>query len=91
MKKMGEPKLKEALANYEHDRWSHWMTYFFSKCDIKKGPYNNKVLLYLDNKDFQRWQRQMKTAYQDLPENEKESDRDGAKKIIDLLKKLEEI
>ncbi len=32
-----------------------------------------------------RWTRQMNTPYADLPENEKESDREEADKIIAIL------
>ena len=85
-------KLKEALAKYEHDRWREWMTYFLSRSVILNYSDGiDRVAFSLRKDDFQRWKRQMKTAYQDLPENEKESDRARAKKIIELLKKLEEI
>ena len=32
-----------------------------------------------------RWQREMSTPYVDLPENEKESDRKEARKMLDII------
>jgi hypothetical protein len=73
--------IREQLAEYAHAAWSGWMQYMFSK-----GVYN------LDNQTWimpgwavARWQRQLRTGYSDLPEEEKASDRAEADKILALF------
>jgi len=70
--------LREQIAEVQHDIWSHWMKYMFSQGVMQDGSWlmpEEKVL---------RWKRQMKTAYSDLTENERESDRDQADKILEI-------
>lgn len=77
----GKEDPREKLAAYAHEAWSGWMKYMFSRCGDKRlgGGYCIPVEL------VERWQRQMTTPYTDLPENEKESDREEADKIMKLL------
>ncbi len=63
---------REALAEYAHAAWSGWMHYLFSKCDGSVIP----------PWAVERWKRQAATAYPDLPEEEKDSDRAEADKIL---------
>lgn len=65
-----EEILVEALAKYAHDAWSGWMKY-------QIGRSKHEFLA--------RWIRQMNTEYKDLPEEEKESDRAEARKILALV------
>lgn len=75
-----EEALIEALAALAHQQWSGWMEYLFSKgCGMPDGGF------CLPSAVVRRWQRQMVTAYSDLPEEEKESDRQEARKIPPLL------
>lgn len=78
-RRLPEP-VREALAAVSHAIWAHWMRYLFSvsvKC--KDGSF---VII----PDYaSRWQRQMDTAYSDLSEREKESDRHQADKILAVL------
>ena len=75
-----EEKLIEALADFEHDRWSRWQKHLFSKC-IK-----NEDGSYTIPKEYvERWNRQINTKYSDLSEEEKESDRREAKRIIQCI------
>jgi len=69
----------ERLASIEHDRWSDWMKYLFSKCE-KRG----KGLL-IPQEFVDRWQRQIDTKYKDLSESEKESDREQVLRYWDLV------
>jgi hypothetical protein len=72
--------LKEKLADYAHVTWSGWMKYLFDRsveCD------DGTVVIPKELVD--RWKRQLNTDYQDLPEEEKESDRNEAKKIISIM------
>ena len=70
--------LREALAAYAHESWSGWMRYMFSRCHhLDKG---STVIIPFSL--VLQWRRQMHTAYADLPEEEKESDRAEADKIL---------
>ena len=69
-----ESALVEALAALEHERWSGWEKYR----ETKHGDADN----------LRRWKRQRETAYADLTEQEKASDRTEAHKTIALLRKL---
>lgn len=72
--------MKEELAAYAHEAWGHWMKYLFSKTFLDHE--GNAVI----PKEFvDRWFRQMHTSYQELPESEKESDRNQADKILEIL------
>ena len=78
--------MKGKLANLIHEIWSHWMIYLFSRCAFiqdKKDSDKYVIPTHL----VQRWTRQIKTKYSDLPEHEKQSDRDQADKIISVIKK----
>jgi hypothetical protein len=63
-------ELVEVLADLEHQRWSHWERYRADNDTIA----NEK-----------RWERQCETPYEELPEREKESDREFAREILDKL------
>lgn len=67
----------EHLADYAHAAWSHWMKYLFSKSIHQP---DGSVLIPADL--VQRWQRQMNTPYRELSEQEKESDRNQARRIL---------
>jgi hypothetical protein len=71
----------EKLAVMIHEQWSGWMKYLFDKGIFKKdGTWE------MPKWAVERWKRQMKTEYNDLSEEEKESDRIEAKKFIEILK-----
>jgi hypothetical protein len=71
----------EALAAYSHAAWAHWMEYMFSK-----GFHAEGHLEWMLPHAFElRWTRQMLTHYDKLPESEKASDRDEARKILDVI------
>lgn len=72
---------REALAEYAHEAWVGWMRYMFSKC------YTMPLIaiegcLVIPRESLERWARQMNTPYAELPENEKQSDRAEADKIL---------
>jgi len=73
-------KFIEAGADLEHDRWARWMQYLFSCC--KRNPNGSMTI---PPSLAQRWERQCATKYNDLPENEKESDRKEVRKYLPLL------
>lgn len=70
---------REKLAAYAHDAWSRWMKYLFGK-----GVHHEDVVV-IPAESVERWKRQMDTGYSDLPEKEKESDRDEADKMLEIM------
>ncbi|MCP6727358.1 MAG: hypothetical protein KJI69_05115 [Patescibacteria group bacterium] len=78
---MEHEETKENLAKLEHDQWSHWMDYMFT-C----GIFNIDGSFTLPKEKVERWKRQMETKYKDLPEAEKESDREWANKALKAIK-----
>jgi len=75
---LGRPELLENLAATEHERWSGWMKYQAEKTG-KTHPVSGEV--YED-----RWKRQSQTAYAQLPEAERESDRIEARKTLAIIR-----
>lgn len=63
----------EWLAEKQHEIWSHWMKYMFTKGD-EVGWAGEKGWLMPVMK-ITLWKRQMDTPYSELLEHEKESDR----------------
>lgn len=77
-------KVRESVSDCSHDIWSHWMEYLFTKCEVNpNGSYT------IPKELVERWERQVKTKYKYLSEKEKDSDREQADKIIDVILKLE--
>ena len=74
------PERREALAAYAHDAWSGWMKYLFGKCEKGGGGH-----ALIPPWAVERWMRQMDTAYKDLPEDEKESDRKEADRMLAIM------
>jgi hypothetical protein len=88
-----EEEFIEKGADLEHERWSKWQSYFFSKCSVKpqsqvNGMDDRYVYLALPKDLYERWVRQMNTIYTDLSEQEKESDRLEVRKYIPLVTEL---
>lgn len=74
--------LKENLARLSHEQWSGWMEYLFSK-----GTFNDDGTWAMPAWAVERWQRQMKTSYDNLPEEDKDSDRREADKFLKVMQK----
>ena len=72
---------REKLAEYAHAAWSGWMEYLFSRC-AQASEFSSVII---PTNQVERWKRQMTTAYDDLPEGEKESDRAEADKMLDII------
>lgn len=73
-------KTREELADYAHEAWSGWMKYMFKKSE--NTPNGNVIM---PKWAVDRWSRQMNTAYKDLSEEEKESDRDEADRMLKIM------
>ena len=72
--------LREQLAAMQHEIWAHWMRYQFSRCIVNADGSLTSPADYVE-----RWRRQMETTYSQLPEPERESDREQADKILQIL------
>ena len=73
--------LREQLAALAHEQWAGWMTYLFEKSVVGD---DGSVEIPADLAS--RWKRQMNTSYVNLPENEKESDRAEADRMIGVIR-----
>lgn len=80
-----EPDLREQLAEYAHERWSGWMEYLFDK-----SPINPVGAATIPIERVERWWRLMRTDYANLREEEKESDRDEADRMIAIFEKWQQ-
>ena len=72
--------MKEEIASIQHDIWSGWMKYLFSKATLLE---NGSVNIRPEH--VKRWERQMITPYSELPEKEKNSDRNQADKVLKII------
>lgn len=73
-------ELIEKLAAIEHERWAHWQSYLHSKC-LK----NDDGSLTIPAELVERWNKQIDSRYEELTEDEKESDREQVQKYFYLL------
>lgn len=72
-------EMKERLAELCHEQWSGWMNYLFEKSYITES---GQVLIPKWAVD--RWKKQCATKYNHLSEEEKDSDRKEADKILEI-------
>jgi len=77
-------ELQEELAAFTHSQWSGWMMYLFSKCKSTTDGKDN-VSMIIPKWAVDRWRRQMNTEYKDLPEEEKESNKQEAAKMMQII------
>ena len=67
----------ELLADLEHRQWAHWVTYMLDL--YEKLPYTEWL------KQVKKWRGQADTPYSDLQEFEKDSDRDWAHQVLEII------
>lgn len=72
--------LQEQLAALAHEQWAGWMRYLF-----ENSIEGDDGCVEIPASFVARWKRQMNTPYVDLPENEKESDRAEADKMLHVI------
>jgi len=80
--------LREQLAAYAHEAWGRSTRNLLATSIQWLLTYSQGRVI--PRKFISKWERQMKTSYGDLPENEKESDRAEADKILDIIEKSRE-
>lgn len=76
--------LREKLAEYAHEAWAGWMKWEYEKRLGTSWNKDTEIASY-PVQDWDRWRRQMKTPYSELPEHEKESDRNEADRMISIF------
>lgn len=72
--------VREKLASYAHRAWSGWMDYLFEKSTL-----NPDGTVTIPAWAVERWKRQAKTSYADLPEREKDTDRKEADIMLRIV------
>jgi hypothetical protein len=72
--------LMEHLSAIEHGRWAHWQRYMHTKCARADDG-----SLTIPAELVQRWEEQIATPYAQLPESEKESDREQVRRYLPVL------
>jgi hypothetical protein len=72
--------LREQLAALAHEQWAGWMKYMFGQ-SLEKEDGSIEIPSSL----VARWKRQMNTTYTELPEDERESDRVEADKVLRVI------
>ena len=75
---------RERLADLCHKQWSGWMKYLFKMSSI-----NSNREAVIPSGLVIRWKRQMNTNYEDLSEEEKDSDRDEADRFIKIINSID--
>jgi hypothetical protein len=79
---------REKLADLAHEQWSGWMRYMLPILEPILKTREDHFPDEVPERAFAslvRWKRQLSTPYADLPENEKESDRVEADKVLALI------
>lgn len=77
--------LKEELSAIQHEQWSGWMRYLFSKCE-KIGTDQGETVM-IPKASYDWWTRQVETPYAELTDKEQESDRIEADKILAIIER----
>ena len=72
--------MREKLAELCHEQWSGWMRYLFS---FTSAPLGGAFVISASL--VKRWKRQMSTPYSELSEEEKDSDRKEADRVLKIL------
>lgn len=82
-----EEEFIEKGAALEHDRWAKWQKWMHGRVyDSSKSI--NPHLKVIPTEDFNRWERQIATKYEQLSDKEKESDRIEVRKYLPLIQDL---
>ena len=72
--------LREKLAGVIHEIWSHWMGYLLSVGEFEGLDYRLPV------RYVKRWQRQMRTPWDVLPDGEQERALDMADRVMGIIR-----
>ena len=78
---LSSPELLNKIADIQHEIWAHWMRYLFSV-----SIHNEDGAVIIPVEKVERWKRQLSTAYDSLTENEQQSDKDQAEKVLNVIR-----
>ena len=76
--------LLESLARLEHEQWSHWIDFQLNKCAIDPRTMTKEECEEARDK-WESWVDKANTPYEKLTEKDKKSDREWARKVLDLV------
>jgi hypothetical protein len=78
--------LREKLAELAHEQWSGWMRWMFrcGKFVAMRHEGVFQTVWIMPGALRERWERQMKSPYSELPEREKDSDRVEADRMMSI-------
>lgn len=84
---MKSDDLRECLAALAHEQWSGWMKHLFSKVEGLEHEQlrSGRLAVVIPGEWAERWARQMRTPYEQLSEEEKESDRSEADRVLQII------
>lgn len=83
-----EKEFIEKAAALAHDRiWAKWQKWMHQQV-YDSSESINPHLKVIPTELFNRWERQIRTKYSELPENEKESDRIEVRKYLPLIQEI---
>jgi hypothetical protein len=77
---LGSEKTLERLAAIEHERWAHWQRYVHDHCERREDG-----SLVIPAELAARWEAQIETAYADLSQQEKDSDREQVRRYLPTI------
>lgn len=87
---MTEDELIEQLADKEHASWARWMQYLLNKCvahwTVNADGFDQYNGVLIPPGLVEHWQRQIRTPYADLSEQEKQSDREEVAHILPIIR-----
>ena len=80
-------ELREKLAALAHEQWSGWMRWMFKRGKFVPMKYDGvfQTVWVMPGYLRERWERQMKTSYDRLTNDEKESDRTEADRVLVVI------
>ncbi len=77
---MTRDELIEALSDKTHESWARWMSHLFR---ISPQQEDGSVLIHPHH--VKRWWQQIETPYDQLSEQEKQSDRKEVERLLPII------
>lgn len=84
-KQLQDPAFLEKLAELEHEQWKHWMDFQLEECAIDEETMSQEECEAAGEK-WEAWSDLADIPYSELTEEQKESDREWARKVLALFR-----
>jgi len=78
--RLGGEQAIQRLAAIEHERWAHWQRYVHDQCESKEDG-----SLVIPAELVARWEAQIKTPYNELTDDEQQSDREQVARYLPAI------